>query len=341
MQESHSQVDPFDAALLDYHLGHLDEGERARVEQRIQSDPGFAGQHEALSAVFRALRASPAPAPAPDLAARIRQRVSAAPSLSLRPRSLRQLIERHQQPGLLRLYSFRDVAAVAAVIVLMVGVGVPGLLHMRERGERIACSMNLAQLGRGLQSYAMSSNGALPFVGWSSNASWQPSHEPQVVTIHNRRHLYPLLSGSYVMPSWFVCPSTRDIPMPDAEIARHSDFLESRNISYASQNMAGQRPSLHDFPDLPVVSDDNPLFDDGLPMLDYAARQLGLRDPAGMNSVAHQRAGQNILTLRGDVKWSTSPIVGLDGDNIWTLQGVQHYRGHEGPLSASDSHLLK
>jgi hypothetical protein len=127
--------------------------------------------------------------------------------------------------------------------------------------------------------------------------------------------------------------------MPRAEIQRHDDFLEGRNVSYAYQNMAGVRPSAHDDPRLPLMADENPLFADGVPVLDF--RRLTRADPASANSRAHDGAGQNILTLRGEVIWAKTPLSGIEGDNIWTLRGVTEYTGREGPASSTDSHLLK
>ncbi len=64
-------------------------------------------------------------------------------------------------------------------------------------------------------------------------------------------------------------------------------------------------------------------------------------NPGASNSRAHGGAGQNILTLRGEVKWTTTPLAGIDDDSIWTLNGVTEYTGQEGPTCATDSHLLK
>jgi hypothetical protein len=240
----------------------------------------------------------------------------------------------------IRLGSLRDIVAVAALIVLAVGIGVPGMLHVRGRQQRLGCSWNLAQLGSGLQQYANVFNASFPFAGWSRGNSWQPSDDPAVVTVPNRRHVYPLLRMAYVIdPRIFVCPAQQHVPMPRAEIQRHDDFLEGRNVSYAYQNMAGVRPSAHDDPRLPLMADENPLFADGVPVLDF--RRLTRADPASANSRAHDGAGQNILTLRGEVIWAKTPLSGIEGDNIWTLRGVTEYTGREGPASSTDSHLLK
>jgi hypothetical protein len=340
---SSSPDNGFDPKLLDLHLGRLSEQERATLEQRIAEDSTLAAQNEALETMFRALRGVGEPELPTGLAGKISARVAA---LGPPPRVVRPAAQSPagladgERGGLIRLTSLREIAAVAAVIVLAVGLGVPSMLHMRARGQRIACSANLAQIGRGMQAYAMANHDSLPFVGWSGNSSWRPTDELGLAVVPNRRHVYVLLRDRRLPARLFVCPSVEGLPMPDEQVPYHDDFLESRNVSYAYQNMAGVRPSLRDNPDQPVFGDDNPFFDDGLPLF-AVMRSLGLSDPARANSRAHGGGGQNILTIRGDVKWMTTPNCGVGGDNIWTLDGVDDYTGREGPQTSTDSHLLK
>lgn len=338
-----SSVDSeFDPKLLDLHLGRLSEDERSALEERIAGDAGLASQHEALAAMFRALQGVRAEEPA--LPAGLTERISARVAAAGRPprvvppdrRRTAELVELND-PGVIRMRSFREIAAVAAMIVLAVGLGVPSVLHMRERGQRLACTQNLANIGRGMQAYALANNNSLPFAGWSANNSWRPTDEPGLQVLPNHRHAYALPQHGYVPVRIFVCPSAQGLPMPEEQVGKHNDFLESRNVSYAYQNMAGVRPSLFDAPGLPVFGDDNPLFDNGWPLFET----LGLSDPANANSRAHGGAGQNVLTLDGNVKWITNPNAGVNNDNIWTLEGVDEYTGREGPRSATDSHLLK
>jgi hypothetical protein len=325
----------FDPQLLDLHLGHLTSAEQADLRGRFAEEPGLAAQNEALTSVFEALgvlRTEPAPR---DLVGRTMARVQAAgPPLRVAPKQpAGRRLER-----VVRLGPLRDALAVAAVIVLVIGLGVPSVLHVRERQQRLGCSWNMAQIGSAVQQYASVFNSSLPFTGWSNKNTWQPTNEPGVETVPNRRHVYPLLRSTFVRdPRVFVCPSQPHVPMPSAEVPRHSDFLEARNVSYAYQNMAGVRPSANDDPRLPILADENPLFVDGRPLID--ALRLG-SGPAS-NSLAHRRAGQNILTLRGEVRWTKSPQAGVNGDNIWVLDGVARYTGREGPQSKSDAHLLK
>lgn len=337
-----------DARLLDLHLGSLSDTDSKALLASITADARLSAQHEALTDVFRALDTLRAVEPPAGLADRITKRIDSMNAASVAaaktPRIVRPAPD--NRPGsdgdrVIRLHSLRDVLAVAATVVLAVGVGVPSMLAMRERNQRTACAWNLAQVGRGVQSYATTFGDSLPFVGWADNASWKPSSDPGVATIPNRRHIYLLLRTQQVPSEAFVCPSSKDVAMPAAQVEEHNDFLESRNISYAGQNMAGVRPSLRSDPNLVIFADDNPLFDDGLPLYDLAAQRLGLRDPSKSNSRAHGGVGQNILRLDGVTSWTTSPDAGISQDNIWTLRNVSGYTGREGPQSATDSHLLK
>lgn len=321
------------ADLMDLHLGLLTPDAEAELRARLARDPRLARESATLAEVFAALsRERRAPiSPCAKLAARCCDAVAGAARL----RVVSDSPDERLIP-LIRMQSLRDVIAVAAMIVLAIGVGVPGLLHMRERSQRTLCSSNLARLGQGLQSYASTFGDSLPTVGWNAASSWRPTQQGDLHLVPNRKHLFPLLAGRFVQqPRDFICPSTSDVPAPLEQALRTGDFLEPRNISYASQNMAGVRPGMHDAPALPFVADDNPLFQHGVPAL------LGLGDPSTRNSPSHAGAGQNVLSLSGIVRWVNSPNIGIAGDNIWTLQGMSEYTGREGPLTATDAHLIK
>jgi hypothetical protein len=332
-----------ETTLLDLHLGRLSREEADGLRARIAADPVLARRDAALASVFAVLRAGhDMPAAPADLAERIAARVAAA---GRAPRVVREergeVLSELEGQFVLRVRSLRDVIAVAATIVLAVGLGLPALLQVRERNLRSLCAANMARLGQGVQAYATAFGDSLPFVGWQRGAnSWRPTAEPGVATLPNRRHMYLLLTQGNAQPQWFLCPSSAGVPMPSEQVRQRDDFLDSSNVSLAFQNMAGARPTANQYPNLPIFADDNPSFDDGRPLFDVS-HPLDLLDPTNANSRAHGGAGQNVLTLDGHVLWTTTPACGIDGDNIWTLNGVERYTGREGPAVESDSHLLK
>lgn len=324
----------FDPRLLELHL-RPDAEASAELADLISREAALSSQHAVIGDALAALETVRRVRPPHDLAARAIARARSTPA-----QTRRRAAWVEQSDRVIRIYNLRDITAVAAMIVLAVGLGVPSVLHMRDRAQRVACSMNLAQVGRAMQAYA-STFGDMPFAGWSAASSWQPSRDPAIVRVPNRQHVYPLLRTGSAMAQWLICPSSGDVPMPDDQIRRSAGFLESRNISYATQNMSGVRPSLGVSPQLVVLADDNPLFDDGVALIDFAGPRMGIGDPTRRNSRSHRYDGQNVLQLDGAVRWTTTPDCGVGGDNIWTLENVRTYTGREGPSSKTDTHLLK
>ncbi|MCA9242782.1 MAG: DUF1559 domain-containing protein [Phycisphaerales bacterium] len=330
--------------LLAFRLNTLSDDAKAEIESDVRSNADTARELESIDHALAALDAARDVSAPADLAARVKRRIAAVPKVSqaIPFKKAQQLLERENARSAGRYHSLRDIAGIAAAVVLIVGVGIPGLMHARERAQRSACSSNLLNIGRGLQSYAAQFNDSLPFVGWdTATSAWAPTDQPNLVNVPNRQHVYPLLRGGAAKAGWFVCPSTDCVPMTSSEIPRRHDFLEARNLSYAYQNMSGSRPTTtRCAPDMVIMGDDNPLFDNGRPLVGLG-RALGLVDVSTANSAAHRGAGENVLTIDGRVKWVTTPQAGASGDNIWTLQGVDRYTGREGPREPSDTHLIK
>lgn len=333
--------DGFSSILLDLALGQLSGEDRRAAEAQLADDPQLRAEQINVKDVVSALASWKVAAPS-ELAARmvesVRARIAATPRIV--PAAVRRT-RITSEPVVLRMGNLRDIIAVAAVVVLAVGLGVPGVLNMKARNQRLMCGQNLATLGRGVQQYTSAYASALPFAGWRDGSSWLPdTSRAGGAALPNRQHMYPLLQAAVVAdPRLFICPSQHDVPLSNADVRRFGSFPEARNVSYAYYNMAGLRPSASAPSRLPILSDDNPLFTDGVPLQDLRAWLQG--DASRVNSQAHRGVGQNVLSLDGHVEFAKTPLVGIDGDNIWTLQGVGAYTGREGPQTTTDAHLLK
>jgi prepilin-type processing-associated H-X9-DG protein len=54
------------------------------------------------------------------------------------------------------------------------------------------------------------------------------------------------------------------------------------------------------------------------------------------NSINHRRRGQNVLFGDGSVKFQKVRFIGIEKDDIYTLQGVRFYQGNEVPSRDAD-----
>ncbi len=110
------------------------------------------------------------------------------------------------------------------------------------------------------------------------------------------------------------------------------DFPTRENCSFDSQNMAGPTPSLGVEPCLPIFADRNPLFE---------GSKLKAAHLLEANSRSHDAgAGQNVLCSDGRVLWTTTPVLGSRGDNIWMVDGVTTYTGTEHQQQPTDAFLV-
>ncbi len=87
------------------------------------------------------------------------------------------------------------------------------------------------------------------------------------------------------------------------------------------------------------MADRNPLFEK-LPV-DFS-RQLQLqlnRKLLTLNSINHNRRGQNVMFGDGHVKFQKTRFIDISDDDIFTLQDTDIYQGCEVPSCETDSFL--
>jgi len=326
-----SERDRFDL-LLDWHLDRLDEAERSDWQCRLRDDASLRSESDRLGKLLEPLghwAAAPAPA---NLAERVLRRV--APSDHARPLVAQVPIENR---GIRRLSYFfppKEALAVAACIVLLLGVFVPSLSALRGGSQRALCENNLASVFRGVSAYQASFGGALPFAGGNANASWLPGGAENRPFQSNSRHVFMLIKGQYVSRmSHFVCPSgARGATPCEPTEPTGDDFPQSCNYSYSSMSLGGAAPCVKPRTAIPYMGDSNPLF--------VNARYNASIDPQTANSPAHRGQGQTVLTLDGRVLWMTTPIFGVHRDNVWLIGNLRRYTGSEAPSCETDVQLV-
>lgn len=315
------------AKLLDYHLRQLTEDEAQAVVRQIEADPAFRAESRAIQRTLQLLNTFDV-----DVPAGLENRVLAGIDKRLQPTRMDPEMGRAGLAG--GLLSIRDLVAAAAMIAVAFGLFVPAFTRAREQGNRAVCESHLRDVGYGMNAYAASFGGELPFASQTQGGYWLPGNQPGVPVQDNRRHVYLLVRQKLANPSSFVCPSRADgIEMVADRPEAFDTFPESRNDTYSLQCMAGVRPRITQYPNMPIMADQTPLFAGGL---------FSPPDGRKLNSPNHGHDGQNVLMVDGRVVWSAGPEAGIGADNIWLIQGREQYqyRGMEAPTAPTDTFLV-
>lgn len=309
--------------LIDYELGLLDEGRRVEVAAWIQRDANDATRLDRIRRTLAPLSAFESPEPPVDLVDRIMVRVLTttpleyvASSSSMPPEQPRMVTRRP-------FFSIGEMIAMAACILLLFSVLVPGVSTVRSRQMQAMCGSNLASLFRGAQMYAAAHDGFLPNAG-VANANWlqQP----------NRTHMMPGLQLRFITPGSLVCPTTPLTGMPaNADEKSMQDFIQRLNLRfYSTQSQHGPVVRMSAQLVMPIAGDANPVFEDGV-----------VQQPNWQaNSRAHAGKGQNVLMTDGSVQFLPRPLFGPRPDNIWKVDDVDQYSGTESQRMATDAFLL-
>lgn len=316
--------------MIDFLRGRLADEEAERLRRRIEEEPELRKLRDNLVNTFAALDLMPQPEAPADLA----ERTLAGIASLERTDALIALQQSHRR-SFRPTFSLRELAAMIAIMLVAAGIIMPALRLAHHRGLRSLCAAQMGQIGSALQTYAINNDGILPRPQGSS-LQWLPSQH-QHTSISNSSSLFRLLRGQYLSsPMLLQCPA---LGGPSFTVEPHmTDFPQASHISYSYDHVLGDNSlSILDkqtaklAATLVILGDQTPLF--------IAGRFLPekLDTPVSEN---HNRRGQNVLYLDGHVLWATSANVGVDGDNIFLIQGVNNYTGDEVPASTQDTFLL-
>lgn len=227
------------------------------------------------------------------------------------------------------LTTVRELAGLAAVILLFVGVAVPGYRHARSQAKRAACADNMRMVGPGIASYVEAA-GPLKLQQGPADGTWVRVENGQRV-VQNTRIPFRLVRDGFVPGSAFICPAREgDLPLSERDLSAFHDFPDFRNNSFSTNFPWGGDAFAGD---KPLMADLNPLVDE--------QRQLRRVSPLKLNSPSHGFSGQNVLGADFSVQFLTTPRLDGGADDIYRIEGIpdDHYTGTEKP-ERSDTFLI-
>lgn len=244
-----------------------------------------------------------------------------------------------------------EIAAIAAMILLVAGIFRPATANMRRIARQSDCSNRLKRIGAGMASYAGDNNGFLPAVATQPGDPWWKIGDQGEKNQSNTRHNWLLVKNSYVEAKDFVCPGRKDtivLKLKPEQLIKLNDFPSRRHVSYSFMFMCEENAKRQRSGKITVlVADLNPIFErvfnsrDGnysSSTADEFARILVDQRMRDMTSSNHRGFGQNILATGGSAQFKKQRI--FLNDDIYTAKDKQSYSGKEMPCNPDDIFLV-
>ena len=243
-----------------------------------------------------------------------------------------------------------EVLAAAASIALVAGILFPSFGFARAKYRQVACQSNMRVLGAGFASFVKDNgrNGdGLSEVRVKAGSPWWKIGDQGQQARSNTRYPFMLVKGGYVDGRAFVCKGNRE-----ADVFKHQagainqlyDFPSHKNISYSFSLFCDKNAEPFLCAQKIIASDLNPVFQRircektiSQGMDEFVKLHLDEQLKQSM-SANHRGQGQNLLYGDGSVKYVRSRVV--NGDDIFTVSGVDAYTGCEVPTASDDDFLV-
>ncbi len=244
---------------------------------------------------------------------------------------------------------FFDFAAAAAAIILISGIAFPTLSYMRQQNWQTACLYKMKSIGEGIGKL-LNDNDNLAEVKVAAGSPWWKIGDQSRQSQSNTRFAWQLVKRDYVKPDAFICPGHRNArPLTPEQITRQlqqlQDFPSRNNISYSFIIINGKTAALRSGSRRVTMGDMNPVFrsiptcgNDPLANMNDFEKVLLTENLKHMSSTNHNCKSQNVLYSDGSVELIKDRIV--NGDDIFTIQGVDAYAGTETPTIETDVFLV-
>lgn len=331
--------------LFDYCIGLTSEEQSAEARALISANEEAAEIHSKLKAALAPLDSIQPESCPDDLAERTILRLNnLARSSQLR---LQQLLAGEQARSVAVKGPFwrnlSKIATAAAIFMIVWGTFQTSLSYARKRHYQNRCQAQLGGIYRGFSNYMADYDGKMPAVATTAGAPWWMVGRQGKENYSNNRRIWLLIKGGHADQALFDCPGRRTkkikIKLTPSQIQQFNDFLYREQISYSSRipcpkSAKKVSPRLR-----ALMSDMNTLFET-LPR-DYSKplrKNLNLnKDLSVLNSINHDRWGQNILFDDGCVDFCKKRCIGITEDDPFTLKNTDMYNGTEIPDCETDN----
>jgi hypothetical protein len=234
-----------------------------------------------------------------------------------------------------------EMAAVAASIMLIVGILVPTMSFARQKHLQKKCGTQLGSFFQGLTNYISDHDDNLPEVATAEGAPWWKVGYQGAENQSNTRRVYLLVREKYVQPEIFICPGNKaggNLKIEPSKIRDYKDFPDRRYVTYSFQVSCRTTKSGKLLCRKVIMADMNPLFEE-LPNFNSTLRVRLNKELLTINSSSHNRRGQNVLFRDGHVEFLKTRHTSDAHDDIFTIQDTDIYHGVEVPSCETDFFL--
>ncbi|MBN2128198.1 MAG: hypothetical protein JW741_01835 [Sedimentisphaerales bacterium] len=324
--------------VFQYCLGLSASEEAARTEQLLARNDEAAKSHARISGALAPLQTLSPPACPGALSDRTVER--------LRELAREHLASAPPPPKILKLarrQNLSNVIAVAASVLLIVGILIPSSKLMRHRSGLRTCEGQLANISRGLELYSADHEDRFPVMARAADAPWNRIGHPGPENHSNTRNPFRLLTLGYLdrAEDFVCCGGKRGYasPLTPSQIKAHNDFPSRDHITYSYRVPSDPFLTRTSLSRLPIMADMNPHFEQSAACT--SARVTLRLDPdrLRLNSPNHARRGQNVLYGGGHVRYSRTRFLDDPTDDIYLPEGTDDCCGVEVPGCLTDTLL--
>jgi hypothetical protein len=282
--------------VLDYFLGIASDEQQSQAKELLKTNPGAAQLFNALDGTLKPLKHYVAEDCPEHLAASTVERLKAAKWQSqVRLETLLQA-EASKTVKSHNWNNFWQLAAAAAMIVVVVSASIPALTNARYKYWQTKCSAQLASIAHGIDSYAADHGKELPNVAMTAGSPWWKVGDQGQENVSNTRHLWLLVKNGYAEPECFVCPARiqgKAVKLDRTQVPKLNDFPNRKYVTYSFRVFCNADPRQMVRGNKVLISDLNPIFEN----LPVPGSELNIKITEQMlraNSLNHRGQGQNV-----------------------------------------------